>query len=136
MRNRCRPQFICIGAQRAGTTWLYTQLRRHPNVFLPPLKELHYFDRDERYPTPNTLSERSAFKRLRNRDRARWAALDVYRGLRYRDWNNLIWSLKFHFGSIDDRWYVNLFPMSKSVCSGDITPGYSVLDEEGFQLMH
>ena len=37
------PQFLCIGAQRSGTTWLYRNLSKHPAVWMPPHKELHYF---------------------------------------------------------------------------------------------
>jgi hypothetical protein len=33
-----------IGAPRAGTTWLATYLNRHPQFYMSPLKELHYFD--------------------------------------------------------------------------------------------
>jgi len=39
------PDFLCIGAQKAGTTWLADALRAHPEVFVPEDKELHYFDR-------------------------------------------------------------------------------------------
>ena len=39
------PDFLGIGAQKAGTTWLYENLRRHPELFLPEEKEIHYFDR-------------------------------------------------------------------------------------------
>jgi hypothetical protein len=35
---------ICIGAQKAGTTWLADYLRLHPQVHMPPIKEVHYFD--------------------------------------------------------------------------------------------
>ena len=35
---------ICIGAQKAGTTWLADFLRDHPQVHLPPVKEVHFFD--------------------------------------------------------------------------------------------
>ena len=38
------PTFICIGAQRAGTTWLYEMLAQHPDIYLPAVKELHFFD--------------------------------------------------------------------------------------------
>lgn len=38
------PDFLGIGAQKAGTTWLGENLRRHPEVFLPERKELHWFD--------------------------------------------------------------------------------------------
>lgn len=39
------PDFIIIGAEKAGTTWLHDRLEEHPEVFLPPVKELHYFNR-------------------------------------------------------------------------------------------
>jgi hypothetical protein len=39
------PDFLGIGAQKAGTTWLYRNLLRHPDLYLPPTKEAHYFDR-------------------------------------------------------------------------------------------
>ncbi|MBR0649933.1 sulfotransferase [Roseomonas terrae] len=38
-----RPDFICIGAQKAGTTWLYANLRGHPGILMPPVKEVAYF---------------------------------------------------------------------------------------------
>lgn len=40
------PSFICIGAQRAGTTWLYECLKEHPELFLPSQKELHFFNKE------------------------------------------------------------------------------------------
>lgn len=33
-----------IGAQKAGTTWLYDYLAAHPDCHLPGEKEVHYFD--------------------------------------------------------------------------------------------
>lgn len=39
------PDFLGLGAQRAGTTWLDRALRRHPQIYLPQRrKELHFFD--------------------------------------------------------------------------------------------
>jgi hypothetical protein len=38
------PNTICIGAQRAATTWTYNCLKEHPEVFTPEKKELHFFD--------------------------------------------------------------------------------------------
>jgi hypothetical protein len=37
------PDFVVIGAQKAGTTSLHAALAQHPQVFLPTTKELHYF---------------------------------------------------------------------------------------------
>jgi len=44
-----RPNFICVGAQKAGTTTLYDILYQHPQIFLPETKELHFFDWDKNY---------------------------------------------------------------------------------------
>lgn len=37
-------QFLGIGAQKAGTTWLYFNLKKHPGVCLTDEKELHFWD--------------------------------------------------------------------------------------------
>ena len=37
------PDFLGLGVQKGGTTTLHHLLERHPSVFLPPLKEVHYF---------------------------------------------------------------------------------------------
>lgn len=34
----------CIGAQKAGTTWIYEALRQSPEVHFSKCKEIHYFD--------------------------------------------------------------------------------------------
>jgi len=41
--------FLCIGAQKSGTTLLYEHLKRADAIFLPKQKELHFFDNDENY---------------------------------------------------------------------------------------
>ncbi|MFX1378911.1 MAG: sulfotransferase domain-containing protein [Promethearchaeota archaeon] len=38
------PNFLCIGAERSGTTWLYELLKNHPEIYLyPHLKEINFF---------------------------------------------------------------------------------------------
>lgn len=44
-RREPLPDFLCIGAQKAGTTTLHEQLRTHPGLYLPAEKEVHYFSR-------------------------------------------------------------------------------------------
>lgn len=40
-----KPNFLTIGAQKAGTTWLYFYFREHPGIFVPPkVKETHFFN--------------------------------------------------------------------------------------------
>lgn len=38
------PDFLVVGPQRTGTTWLYQNLRRHPEIFMPAKKELYFFN--------------------------------------------------------------------------------------------
>ena len=40
------PNLIIPGYSRTGTSWLYSVLKKHPNIFLPEIKEIHYFDRN------------------------------------------------------------------------------------------
>jgi hypothetical protein len=39
------PDFLIIGPQRTGTTWLHANLRFHPQIFLSEPKELFFFSR-------------------------------------------------------------------------------------------
>jgi sulfotransferase family protein len=45
--RRTMPNFLVIGAMKAGTTSLYHYLREHPQIFMPKIKELDYFAVDE-----------------------------------------------------------------------------------------
>ena len=43
------PNFLCVGAQRAGTTTLFNTLKLHPSISLSSTKEVHFFDNDENF---------------------------------------------------------------------------------------
>ena len=43
------PDFFILGAQKAGTTWLWSMLEQHPGTSLPEEKEIHYFGSSELY---------------------------------------------------------------------------------------
>ncbi len=45
VRRLTLPDFLCIGAQKAGTSWLFRNCRPHPELYLGR-KELHYFDQN------------------------------------------------------------------------------------------
>jgi hypothetical protein len=42
------PDFIGVGAQRAGTTWLYACLYDHPAI-CAPIKEIHFFSQERHW---------------------------------------------------------------------------------------
>jgi hypothetical protein len=43
------PDFLCVGAAKGGSTTIHDVLSRHPDIFLPQQKELHFFDSDENF---------------------------------------------------------------------------------------
>jgi hypothetical protein len=43
-RDRTLPDFIIVGAQKAGTSSLFHYLRQHPQLVPPFTKEVHFFD--------------------------------------------------------------------------------------------
>jgi Sulfotransferase domain len=66
-RSRSLPDFMIIGAQKAGTTSLYRYLRAHPDVVVEPgVGEIHFFD--------NHWDEGEAFYRSHFPRTARMAA--------------------------------------------------------------
>lgn len=108
------PDFICIGLQKAGTRWLYLQLKQHPDFWMPPIKELHFFDRvaaGKKFPTPRNISALAKARLDRAEDRA---------------FASLVRSLGRQAAPGLDV-YASLFDPAGSLMTGDITPAYGAL---------
>jgi len=121
------PDFLCIGAEKAGTTWLYDNIRHHPGIWLPPppFKELHYFD--DRVPHKDLLH----LGRFHHGGIVRRYS-PLLRSPRYETFR---WLWKFnHHHSDSMHWYRSLFKDEDKV-AGDITPLYSTLDERGVEYV-
>lgn len=135
------PGFIGIGTQKAGTTWLYAQLARHPFVWMPPIKELHYFDRSPKYPSPNGLNSASQISRIwRNDPYHKRQCQGILRSLpehiKSRRFGMIRWGIRWVFGNYNDHWYKSLFrdaPLNS--ISGEITPAYAILNREDIEWM-
>jgi hypothetical protein len=41
-----KPNFFIVGAPKCGTTALYEYLRPHPHIYMPEIKEPHFFAKD------------------------------------------------------------------------------------------
>jgi len=52
-----KPNFFIIGAPKCGTTSLYVWLSQHPNVYMPKIKEPHFFSSDLRVNKVYSLSD-------------------------------------------------------------------------------
>jgi len=126
--------FICIGAQKAGTTWLYNRLSEMSEITPTPVKELHYFDRDPKYPSYSFLEESSFWKRLSRLRFFRHVLKHYFSAVR-KNPLKIGWLTRYYFSNYNDQWYLNLFKKLKGI-KGEITPAYSVLDEEGVAKMY
>ncbi|MBE9139379.1 sulfotransferase [Nodosilinea sp. LEGE 07088] len=130
-----KAHFIGIGAHKAGTTWLHKNLNKHPEIWLPPKKELHYFDRAKKYPSPSHLScSRNLLQRLvglKKVDKSYRTELlhSIYFFLKDPSLENLRWYFRYYLGRHDDEWYLSLLDREVELISGEITPAYSMLDE-------
>lgn len=49
MESTVLPNFICVGAQKAGSSSLYKLLKTHPEIHMSEKKEIHFFEHDEEY---------------------------------------------------------------------------------------
>jgi sulfotransferase family protein len=59
------PDFFIVGAPKCGTTALNDYLARHPDVFVPERKEIHFFGSDLVFTSPRI--DRAAYLRLFDR---------------------------------------------------------------------
>lgn len=75
---RMRPDFLIIGAQKAGTTALFGMLAAHQAVLAPAVKEHHFFDEDERYAKGMTSYLRGFPRRNRSRGQVTFEATPSY----------------------------------------------------------
>lgn len=136
LMEKKRPTFLGIGAHKGGTGWLYTQLLKHPDIWLPPKKEIHFFDRSPKYPSPNTLSTASPWARLAGsrpweRPKLISDTVVIARNLAKGRIRNAAWWSCWTFGHYDEEWYSSLFARAPSGAEcGEITPAYSMLDRE------
>lgn len=128
--------FLGIGAQRAGTTWLWACLRRHPELYLPADKELHYFDRIAAGGPGHTgVGSLRAALFGRGEAEREWRRRVVRSMGRIRPWNGvgeLADLVSFRRAAhVDDAWYRRQFEAGAGKVKGEITPAYALLDDAG-----
>ncbi len=129
-RSAEKTLVIGIGAQKSGTSWLANYLVGHPDVFMYPLKELHYFDALLR-PDLYARLDREAVDRLKN-----FAAAIATPELRSRpDLLAQLEGLRARVRMIaDETAYLDYFlsQVGNKKAMGEITPAYSILDRAGY----
>ncbi|NNF48256.1 MAG: sulfotransferase [Woeseiaceae bacterium] len=128
------PRFLGIGAARAGTTWLSKNLTAHPQIWIPRIKELHYFTRSAKYVGPSQLIDAAPLKRLFSRQKPyrqyrHVATKAVASNIVRPSLKKLMWDANYLLRAPSDDWYKTLFAQGYGRVTGEITPRYSMLDE-------
>lgn len=128
------PDFICIGPEKTGTSWLHCILRDHPDIFLPYQKELRYWNEGDLFPGHSLknlfLSQHWHYIGLRRQLTGCISQLFSKNFYRNNQDLELWWQLKYILGKRTPEWYSKLFSESADRRSGDITPTYYQLSEE------
>lgn len=120
--------FVCIGAQKAGTTWLTRRLATHPEIFMTPVKEIHYFDHIRGITAHlSDAKRRSRYRKYHQRMWTQWNRWSEYRA-------QGPWYRTYMSDPIDDAWYCSLFHDRQGhAVAGEATPEYAVLGTDGLE---
>ena len=118
--------FVCIGAQKSGTTWLARMLADHPDLFVTPVKEIHYFDHVAGITDHlNDRKRRSRYRKYHQRMWTQWGRFGEHRS----QW---AWYRDYMASPIDDAWYHRLFRhRGPATFAGEITPEYAIVGAKG-----
>ena len=125
-----KPQIVGIGAQKAGTTWLGQMISQHPQVWLPPFKEVQFFN--HRFVPEHRQWLPWHFKRARQTQEKRYAARGEAMPPALDDWLDRITRGEM----FTNHWYKQVFaPAPQGTKALDVTPEYSTLPDEGVDFV-
>ncbi len=130
LRRANGPDFLGIGPEKTGSSWLYSMLAKHPEVRLTPAKEIRYFYERWAYPNEGLIqrfSPKGDWHAANNRAYLRERLSDLRRRPNQivSGWGRLAWDAWFLFGPRNDVWYKILFlGTSSGVITGEISPQY------------
>lgn len=114
---------LCIGAQKAGTSWLAKMLGNHDDIKFSKYKEIHYFDYIDglNNQLPNRLLSNIAHS----------LTLDIDK-VTQNIFNSKQSGIESMGKILDDNWYINQFTMGSRYLA-DFTPEYALISNESFQ---
>ena len=121
-----KPDILGIGAQKAGTSWLAQMLGQHPQIWVPPFKEVQYFNQKFIPEHGRWIAWHYRNKPLEIRQRHKLRDVPMPPELdAYLD--AITTGRMFH-----NQWYKRIFaPAPAGAKPMDFTPEYSTLPEEG-----
>ena len=130
----------CVGATKAGTSWLYRYLHDHPECVMPAVKEAHYWDTFAAGPRDKQVA---AYRvRLREMRALKVEATDAGRGWQVENLTRRINEMKALIAALNgDRvgdtayaaWLMD--GRSEAAVVADMTPNYATLSDEELARM-
>ena len=128
--------FFCVGAAKAGTSWLYSQLAAHPECHFRAIKELHYFDAIDGDTIERVLKKHQHQQaRILNNVAAREKTPSDEQARRLTD--RAAWMDVLERHGEDASAYLAYLnhDAGEAKVIGDITPAYALLSEQRFAAM-
>jgi hypothetical protein len=120
-----QPDFLVIGAQKAGTTWLDKMFKSHPSIWTPAVKELQFFN--EKF-----LRDVFPWTQQHRVNHAISAVRYAVTGDTDCQWDKI--KQAAHIADSNEvtyEWYEAIFDYAeKGMTKGEMTPEYSLLDYE------
>ncbi|MEM7547164.1 MAG: sulfotransferase [Pseudomonadota bacterium] len=117
--------FLCVGAAKTGTTWLYRNLERNPGLWFTPEKELNYFftrhgwfDRLTRELRDNRARRVMEKVEARGADPAETATAADWCARYHADPIDAVWYRSLFDGMPEDRWAADFSPSTSLIPSG------------------
>jgi hypothetical protein len=137
---------FCVGATKAGTSWLYRYLHDHPECHLRSIKELHFFDTID---FDDYERQFDVFARLRADLAGRLASVEAKAASEGKPYTWQLKNLRRQIRDIDEMvaaledpqlgellYETYLFRgIGESKLIGDLTPAYALLSKERFAKM-
>lgn len=115
------PDFFCIGAEKAGTTWLWNWMNHHTEIGVPASKELRFFDQSDRWDTAHFRALSGALSNA--------GYLEGKPAIQ----RQLVEQLRLYFGGTAA--YLRIFGMMPEKVVGEISPQYCALSSNSVQQM-
>lgn len=122
--------FISAGVMKGGTTWLYSQLRNHKDIYFTPEKEIHYFANINGIEDQLNHQTRIAKFKEKIRPIQYLKSDDLVKGM-----DEYAWYAEYARPStLNDAWYESLFRFSagRRYCA-DFSNLYAQLDDAGWE---
>jgi len=120
--------FLSVGAMKAGTTWLYGILERHPELHFSREKEVHYFY--HKHVNPNRLNAKARMENMKSnwfvsRYNPENADIRIVRG-------SYQWAAHYLSDPVDDAWYDRIFSPRRPGYRCDFSNLYAHLPPEAW----